>query len=304
MSECDSHMTDQLRSRFWMAVELVTDSDVVSTSGVSLEDFISWSGGLNIDSIRDRGNLLEGTPFKSGDLLFGKLRPYLAKSWIANDCGVAVGDIHVYRARAGYDIGFLGYLVRTPEFIQFAKSCSRGVKMPRVEWTALSQYQFAFPDLTTQRRIAEYLDTEVGEMDAMVARLESLIADLEARRAKVIGYTLSEHVKSTSGEWPHHAFKFLLTTHFAGDWGEDVGKGDLDLPCVRVADFERTTSSLAEEIPTVRSYAEKTVERKHLEYNDLLVEKSGGGEKTPVGSVVLYQGAITHFARTLSRSCD
>ena len=50
----------------------------------------------------------------------------------------------------------------------------------------LAQIRIPLPDLDTQRRIADYLDTEVGEMDAMVARLETLIADLEARRKAVI----------------------------------------------------------------------------------------------------------------------
>lgn len=175
-----------ITSRFWMAVELITDTDETSTAGVSLEDFVSWSGGLNIDSIQDREDELEGTPFKAGDLLFGKLRPYLAKSWIADDRGVASGDIHVYRARAGYDISYLGYLVRTPEFIQYAKSCSRGVKMPRVEWTALSQFQFDAPDLATQRRIAAELDEETAAIDGIITRSRTLIDDLKARKSALI----------------------------------------------------------------------------------------------------------------------
>ena len=181
-----AHTNGLITSRFWMAVELITDTDETSTAGVSLEDFVSWSGGLNIDSIQDREDKLEGTPFKAGDLLFGKLRPYLAKSWVADDRGVASGDIHVYRARAGYDISFLGYLVRTPEFIQFAKSCSRGVKMPRVEWTALSQFQFDAPDLGTQRRIAAELDEETEAVDGIIARSRTLIDDLKARKSALI----------------------------------------------------------------------------------------------------------------------
>ena len=142
----------------WMAVDLVTATATSSISGVSLEDFEPWGGRLSIASINDRGSKLNGMPFKDGDVLFGKLRPYLSKSWVSNTQGVAAGDIHIYRPKPHVDPRFIGYVIRTPDFVNYASACSNGVKMPRVEWTSVSQYRFHVPALETQRRIDYYLD--------------------------------------------------------------------------------------------------------------------------------------------------
>lgn len=166
----------------WMTVDLVTDTAESSTSGVSLEDLESWGGKLLVDSIHDHEPNLHGTPFREGDVLFGKLRPYLSKSWVSDSQGVAAGDIHVYRAKPHVDPRFVGYVIRTPEFVRYASACSNGVKMPRVEWTSLSQYRFLVPDLETQRRIADYLDKEIREMDALIDEFERLVRELEIRK--------------------------------------------------------------------------------------------------------------------------
>lgn len=157
----------------------------------------------------------------------------------------------------------------------------------------LLRQRFALPDLETQRRIADYLEKEISEMDALIDEFEGLAKNLSARRARLVNRIVEKHAKTQeeSGDpWDRHFFKLLVESHFAGDWGSEIGHDEVDLPCVRVADFNRATSSLAEEIPTIRSYSESTYQKKHLVRDDLLVEKSGGGEKTPVGSVVLYEG--------------
>ncbi len=139
----------------------------------------SWTGkltGVESDSTAS------GTPFQRGDVLFGKLRPYLAKSWLADESGTAQGDIHVYRPHAGIHPEYLAYIIRSREFVRFANAASEGVKMPRVEWPKLRSYDIPLPDLPTQRRIADYLDRETAQIDAMAGALDGLVARLEERR--------------------------------------------------------------------------------------------------------------------------
>lgn len=157
----------------------------------------------------------------------------------------------------------------------------------------LGEIRIPLPPLETQRRIADYLDKEISAMDAMIEEFEGLAKNLGARRGQLVNRIINKHASvqaETGYPWERYSFKLLVDSHFAGDWGSDIGHDELDLPCVRVADFNRATSSLTDEIPTKRSYSKSTYEKKHLVRDDLLVEKSGGGEKTPVGSVVLYQG--------------
>lgn len=170
---------------FWSLLEFINAPVESSSYGVRLEDIDSWTGRLFDNEIRDRGDS-QGTPFQPGDSLFGKLRPYLAKSWLATTSGVAVGDIHVYRPKRHCEPRFLSYILRTSDFIRFAEGVSEGVKMPRSEWSKLRQYPIPLPPLETQQRIADYLDRETAEIDSLIAESTTLRDLLLKRRSALI----------------------------------------------------------------------------------------------------------------------
>ena len=90
---------------FWAVADLVTQTAVMNDFQVSLEDIVPGTGTLVSGSLSQYS--AEGTTFEKGDVLFGKLRPYLAKYWLADREGVAGGDIHVYRPRKGVDSRYL-----------------------------------------------------------------------------------------------------------------------------------------------------------------------------------------------------
>ena len=77
-----------------------------------------------------------------------------------------------------------------------------------------------------------------------------------------------------------------------GVWGEEPDIQEETIRCVRVADFDRHDSSIHSRNPTTRSYLKNEIIKKAAHDGDLIIEKSGGGEKTPVGNVVLYRGSI------------
>ena len=72
-----------------------------------------------------------------------------------------------------------------------------------------------------------------------------------------------------------------------GVWGSDPNGID-DLPCVRVADFDRDRLKVRKPIPTIRAIARNERRRRMLRSGDLLLEKSGGGDQQPVGVVILF----------------
>ena len=169
---------------FWAVADLVIQTAVTNDFQVSLEDIVPGTGTLVSGSLSQYS--AEGTTFEKGDVLFGKLRPYLAKYWLADREGVAGGDIHVYRPRKGVDSRYLAYIVGSRNFIRYAVAASKGVKMPRIEWMSLRQYGVNRYDERTQHEIADYLDCEIGEIDAMLAKLEALDESLNLRRASVV----------------------------------------------------------------------------------------------------------------------
>ena len=77
-----------------------------------------------------------------------------------------------------------------------------------------------------------------------------------------------------------------------GVWGNDPDGND-DLPCVRVADFDRHRLRVNRPIPTMRSVAPNERRRRMLRCGDLLLEKSGGGDQQPVGVVMLFDHEVS-----------
>ena len=106
---------------------------------VEYEDIISGQGTLNKDVI-NRRDKRSGIVFESGDVLYGKLRPYL-QNWLNPQFrGIALGDFWVLNP-IRIDSGFLFYLIRTPTFERIANE-SVGTKMPRADWQNVSNAEF------------------------------------------------------------------------------------------------------------------------------------------------------------------
>ncbi len=174
-----------MTTRLGHLVEQVT---TVSATGplpfVALEHLVGGSGGL-----LPEGGLAEvvGVPsgmveFAPGDVLFGKLRPYLAKSWLANRAGLCSTELIVMRPRReAAESRWLGYLVQSRVFIDWAIATSEGVKMPRTAWEKLRLLEVAAPALGRQRAIADYLDPETARIDRLVANRRQLSEAISER---------------------------------------------------------------------------------------------------------------------------
>ena len=287
------------KAPFWTVAELVAQTAAPSGFQVSLEDIVPGVGTLVLGRLSRYS--ADGTPFERGDVLFGKLRPYLAKYWLADREGVAGGDIHVYRPRKGVDPRYLAYIVGSRDFMRYAVAASKGVKMPRVEWMSLRQYGVNWYDEDTQRRVADYLDRETGEIDAMLAKLDELEQTLLKRRRAVILEATCQGSSTVGGpsespsnglpdrEWRMLPLKFAMESAQTGVWGQPTNGGSDDVPCARVADFDRLAIQVTE-VPTFRRIVHAERIRCGLQRGDILVEKSGGTDKNPVGAAVAYMG--------------
>ena len=97
-----------------------------------------------------------------------------------------------------------------------------------------------------------------------------------------------EWIGKIPSSWKRVRIKYLLSRSSAGVWGDDE-KGDAnDIVCFRVADFDYEHGCLSFAKLTYRNIDSKQLEGRILSLGDLLIEKSGGGEATPVGRVVRY----------------
>ena len=116
--------------------------------------------------------------FKTGDVIFGKLRPYLRKYWLATFDGVCSSEIWVLNSKEEVCSNeYLYRLVSSDRFIQFA-NVSIGSKMPRADWDFVSITPFPVPPMEEQRKIAEIL----GVWDEAIEKQSRLIEKLELRK--------------------------------------------------------------------------------------------------------------------------
>lgn len=95
--------------------------------------------------------------FQPGDVLYGKLRPYLDKAVLANDAGICTTELLVLRPKNGVDPRFLISVVHAPTFVEHAVSGTTGVQHPRTSWNHISD--FDLPDFGTdeQTKVANLL---------------------------------------------------------------------------------------------------------------------------------------------------
>ena len=87
--------------------------------------------------------------------------------------------------------------------------------------------------------------------------------------------------------WPLNRLKWSMSGSVNGVWGDDPD-GENDVVCVRVADFDRRNFQVDLSNPTLRSVAPSQRRDREIRRGDLLLEKSGGGEKQMVGCMVRY----------------
>lgn len=150
---------------------------------VNLENIESKSGRYIPSDSQYEG---EGTSFKKGDVLFGKLRPYLAKVLAPDFEGAAMGDIYVFRPTARIDACFLKFSLLADTFVTIVDSSTYGTKMPRANWEFISCVPIVVPPLYEQKNIASYLEGKCAEIDNLISVKRQKIDRLKDYKKSII----------------------------------------------------------------------------------------------------------------------
>ena len=138
--------------------EIAVRSSVICSDGtlpkVEYEDIVSGAGRLNKD-IYAKQSSKSGIAFHQGDVLYGKLRPYLQNWLLPTFGGLAVGDFWVLQPQNA-DSSFLYRLIQSRQFDEVANQ-STGTKMPRADWKLVSKTVFSIPsNISEQAAIGTY----------------------------------------------------------------------------------------------------------------------------------------------------
>lgn len=153
---------------------------------------------IELENMEERTGRLLGTAdtsqlrgarraFEPGDVLYGRLRPYLRKFAHAQTPGVCSTEVWVLGANPSVCLpGYLYQIVQTDRFNTEANKSS-GSRMPRADWDVLSRVKFPLPSIEQQRRVVALLAAEEQALDL----LTRLVKRLGQQRAGLLGRLLS-----------------------------------------------------------------------------------------------------------------
>ncbi len=173
---------------------------------VGLEHVEPWTGRLLQENQPEKIDSVV-SPFAAGDVLLGKLRPYLAKAARPDFDGVCTSEILALRPTPGYLQSYLMYCLLNVSHVHWLHSLTYGARMPRVSTDHVSTNSLPVPPQGEQRAIVSFLDDEATKLNALVERKERLIELLQEKRTALItravtrGLDPNVRVKDSGVEW-------------------------------------------------------------------------------------------------------
>ena len=180
----------ELKKIKWCA-KLKNEKTSDRSNTIALENIEGWTGRFIDTESKFEG---DGVKFNEDDLLFGKLRPYLAKVFRATMKGEAIGDFFVLEPKQNLLSQFAERLLISSEFIDAINSSTYGTKMPRVNWEYFSSMSIPLPPKHEQIQISNYLVTAIKEMDELIATSNNAVALLEERRTALISAAVTGQI--------------------------------------------------------------------------------------------------------------
>ncbi|HAU5645955.1 restriction endonuclease subunit S [Serratia marcescens] len=196
-------------------------SDVNDDTWVlELEDIEKESSKL-LSTIRAGERPFKSTKnsFQKGDVLYGKLRPYLNKIIIAEEDGVCTTEIIPLSAEPSCCNKYIFYWLKSSTFLGYVNDVSYGVNMPRLGTADGLKAPLRLAPLAEQKIIAEKLDTLLAQVDSTRSRLEQIPQILKRFRQVVLSAAVSGRLtkvwreknqdSSSSGEWQQFALSEL-----------------------------------------------------------------------------------------------
>lgn len=284
---------------------------------IKTKNVLSLTNKLGVVPYEDKGN--QGNKAKED---YSGYKLAYENTIVANSMNVLIGSVgisnyygcvspvyYVFKAKPNSDLRYINYIFQNTGFQKELRKYAKGIMEIRLRISShdILRRTVPFPDKQTQTRIADYLDNICHSIDRTIADTEKSIEEYKKLRQSIITEAVTKGVRGkcemveTEVEWigtipktwNMTRMKNCVKARVSGAWGDDSKKDDGDIVCMRIADFDydRLTFNNSGKY-TIRNYDSKTIERLKLSDGDILIEKSGGGEKTPVGRAVVFNLGI------------
>ena len=209
---------------------------------------VNFDKNLTLTEERNLDEVYKGyTYFKNGDVVLAKITPCFenGKSAIAQNLtnGIAFGttELHVLRSQDSINNHFLYYLIKSDSFMKIGEAEMYGAGgQKRVPEEFIKNFLIGLPPYCEQTAITHYLDTKLGEIDALIDKQQTLLEKLAEQRTAVITHAVTKGLnpaapmKNSGVEWlgdvPAHwevnRLKFLITELRVGPFGSAIKISD------------------------------------------------------------------------------
>ena len=225
------------------------------------------------------------------DLVFNKLRTWQGGFGISKYEGIVSPAYIIARPdKSLIEPRFLGYLLKSKPYLAELTRLSKWMPPTQfdISWESIRDLKLRIPPLGVQRRIADFLDDQIGNASILITkRNQQIIAINESARSRLADIFLN-------GSGDRISLKRLIKDERLGIWGEDAGEAPFEVVVARVADFNRLNFTLGD-VKTVRSIEVSQFTSRRVQLGDILLERSGGGEKSPVGCAVQVKESIPNM---------
>ena len=206
---------------------------------IGLENVESWSGEfVQTESEYDRS---QSIVFHEDDILWGKLRPYLAKVFHCHEKGCCSGEFGVIRIDHQYSVRYFWNLLISSGFVTVVDSSTYGTKMPRANIEFIKNVMIPIPPLPEQSRIAAFLDRRCAEIDRVIAATQRTIEEYGKLKQSIINEAVTHGVrglrkmKDSGVEWLGMIPENWSVYRIANVYDERNESGSDDLPILLVS---------------------------------------------------------------------
>ena len=149
-----SELVDEIRDGV-SPENIDSNTPYIGLEHISRKSIVShmWSTAKDANSTKNA--------FKQGDILFGKIRPYFHKVWLAMMNGIASTDAIVLRPKNNELSALVLQVIFSNEFVEMASASSTGSKMPRADWKVMREYKVTLPPLSSGllKKYQEFFDS-------------------------------------------------------------------------------------------------------------------------------------------------
>jgi type I restriction enzyme S subunit len=155
--------------------------------------------------MKQLGSVLAGTMkssavyFKPGDVLYGRLRPYLNKVYRPNFEGLCSAEFIVLPENERVDGAYLQYFLNSAAFVRYTSHLNAGDR-PRVDFDQIAPYQIPIPGKVKQREIVAEIEKQFSRLDEAVANLQRVKANLKRYKASVLKDAVEGRLVPTEAE--------------------------------------------------------------------------------------------------------